>query len=156
MLKIGLQPCLSYNQNSGIFWMFLLWLPARVKRKVRLMFAISWEQDLRLGPDGAHHLHEALSTLWGDDSEVWLAAVDHLGAWRWGRRLGQNNFPQTVAVWNREQPWRGPGTGVAVSCKRKEEPREIHENKIQQVSVQPDSSKKKKKIMVKKCFSFLL
>lgn len=48
--------------------------------------------------DVAHHLHEALSTLGGDDSEVWLAAVDHLGAWRWGWRLGQNNFPQTVAV----------------------------------------------------------
>lgn len=80
--------------------------------------------------DVAHHLHEALSTLWGDDSEVWLAAVDHLGAWRWGWRLGQNNFPQTVAVWNCEESRWGPGTGVSISCKMKEEPREIQQVNI--------------------------
>lgn len=80
--------------------------------------------------DVAHHLHEALSTLWGDDSEVWLAAVDHLGARRWGWRLGQNNFPQTVAVWNCEESRWGPGTGVSISCEVKEEPREIQQVNI--------------------------
>lgn len=77
--------------------------------------------------DVAHHLHEALSTLWGDDSEVWLAAVDHLGARRWGWRLGQDNFPQTVAVWDCEESRWGPGTGVSVSWEMREGPREIQQ-----------------------------
>lgn len=87
-----------------------------------IMFFIAWgwkcyrTQTSQVQIGVTYHLHEALSALWGDDSEVWLAAVDHLGAGRWGWRLGQDTFPQTVAVWNCEEARGGPSTGVSISC----------------------------------------
>lgn len=134
------------KSNSGfLFWLATLfcsllinsnWINSSSGNKSHTDFCGLVRSQVQL--DVAHHLHEALSALGGDDSEVWLAAVDHLGAWRWGWRLGQNNFPQTVAIWNCEESWWGPGTGVPISCKK--ETREIH-RKIKERSFQPDSKK---------------
>lgn len=61
-----------------------------------------------------HQLHEALAALRGDDPQVLLAAVDHLSAGR-RRRLGQDYFPQAVAVGYGEEARGGPGADVAIS-----------------------------------------
>lgn len=66
-----------------------------------------------------HQLHEALAALRGDDPQVRLAAVDHLRAGR-RRGLGQDYFPQAVAVGYGEEAGGGPGTDVAISWRDKE------------------------------------
>lgn len=85
------------------------------------------------GAGSSYHLHEALATLRGDDSQVRLAAVHDLGARGRRRRLGRNYFPQTAAVGGGEEARRGPGTVVSVSWTRgrsKEGLRQwtVHEN----------------------------
>lgn len=66
----------------------------------------------------------SLATLWGDDPQVRLTAVDHLRAgWRW--RLSRDYFPQAVAIGYREEAWGGPGTDVAISWRETNKESEV-------------------------------